>query len=116
MKIGSRPMARIARTGELTPPGITCRARLYSAAERVSVNAVIGPAGEALESATSSSVRALPLLEVLGEVEEADLLELRRGVQRRALMDPGLIGDRVEHRVALFLRAPVGDRKSTRLN
>jgi hypothetical protein len=28
MKIGSRPIARIARTGELTPPGITRRARV----------------------------------------------------------------------------------------
>ncbi len=27
MKIGSRPIARIARTGELTPPGSTRRAR-----------------------------------------------------------------------------------------
>jgi hypothetical protein len=27
MKIGSRPIARIARTGELTPPGSTCTAR-----------------------------------------------------------------------------------------
>jgi hypothetical protein len=27
MKIGSRPIARIARTGELTPPGSTWSAR-----------------------------------------------------------------------------------------
>ncbi len=37
-KIGSRPIARIARTGELTPPGISSSARLYSSAERVSVS------------------------------------------------------------------------------
>ena len=37
MKIGSRPMARIARTGELTPPGSRCSARAYSSADLVSV-------------------------------------------------------------------------------
>src|ERR1700691_941279 len=41
MKIGSRPVARIPRTGELTPPGITSRARLYSSAERVSVSEAV---------------------------------------------------------------------------
>jgi len=34
MKIGSRPIDRIALTGELTPPGISVRARPYRAALR----------------------------------------------------------------------------------
>ena len=34
MKIGSRPIDCIARTGELTPPGSTSSARSYSCAER----------------------------------------------------------------------------------
>src|SRR6202040_2673520 len=103
MKSGSRPIARIARTGELTPPGSTSRARRYSSAECVSVSdAVTNP---------RSSVPRLPALELLGEVQQADLLELRRRVERRALMDARLLGDRVEHRVALLLGAAVGHRE-----
>src|SRR5919112_555171 len=87
MKIGSRPIARIARTGEFTPPGRSARAR------------------------SNSSVLSFPALEVVGEVEEADLLELGRRVQRRAFADAGVLGDRVEDRVALLLRAAVGHRE-----
>src|SRR4051812_12555123 len=86
-KIGSRPIERIARTGELTPPGSTARAR------------------------SNSGVLSFPALEVVGEVEEPDLLELGRRVERRAVVDAGLGGDRVEDRVALLLRAPVGHRE-----
>ena len=54
-------------------------------------------------------VLAFPGLEVLGEVQEADLLELGRAVERRAVLDLGVLaGDRVEDRVALLLGAPVG--------
>jgi hypothetical protein len=35
MKIGSRPIERIARTGELTPPDINPKARWYSSSDRV---------------------------------------------------------------------------------
>src|SRR3954453_4127322 len=87
MKIGSRPIARIARTGELTPPGSSAWAL------------------------SNSSVLSFPALEVVGEVEEADLLELGRRVERRALADPGVLGDGVEDRVALLLGAPVGHRE-----
>src|SRR3954466_3553853 len=87
MKIGSRPIARIARTGEFTPPGSTARARL------------------------NSSVLSFPALEVVGEVEEADLLELGRRVQSRAVVDRGLLGDGVEDGVALLLRAAVRHRE-----
>src|SRR5580704_7278817 len=103
MKIGSRPIERIARTGEFTPPGILSRARRYSSAERVSVS----------ETVTGSrlGVPRLPVLEVLGEVGEADLLELGGGVERRALVDPGLLRDRLQHRIALLLGAPVRHRE-----
>src|SRR3954462_6684041 len=87
MKIGSRPIERIARTGELTPPGSTARAR------------------------SNSGVLSFPALEVVGEVEEPDLLELGRRVERRAVVDAGLGGDRVEDRVALVLRAPLRHRE-----
>src|SRR3954467_3667917 len=87
MKIGSRPIERMARTGEFTPPGSTARARL------------------------NSSVLSFPALEVVGEVEEADLLELGRGVESRAVVDGGLHGDRVEDGVAFALRAPVRHRE-----
>src|SRR3954471_12033935 len=83
-KIGSRPIERIARTGEFTPPGSTARAR------------------------SNSGALSFPALEVVGEVEEPDLLELGRRVERRPVVDAGLEGDRVEDRVALLLRAPVG--------
>src|SRR4051794_7373346 len=86
-KIGSRPIERIARTGEFTPPGSTARARL------------------------NGSVLSFPALEVVGEVEEPDLLELGRGVERRAGLDGGLRGDRVEDCVALLLRAAVRHRE-----
>src|SRR4051812_3425847 len=77
----------MARTGEFTPPGSTARARL------------------------NSSVLSFPALEVVGEVEEPDLLELRRRVQRRAVVDAGLHSDGVEDRVALLLRAAVRHRE-----
>src|ERR1035441_784120 len=84
MKIGSRPIARIARTGELTPPGSTSSARLYNPAERVSVSEDINrsedrPArSRGVPQRHSSSIFPLPVLEVLREVEQADLLELGR--------------------------------------
>src|SRR3954453_17619236 len=87
MKIGSRPIERMARTGELTPPGRTAWALL------------------------NSPVLSFPALEVVGEVEEADLLELGRRVERRTLVHAGVLGDRVEDRVALLLRAAVGHRE-----
>src|SRR4051794_15095408 len=86
-KIGSRPIARMARTGEFTPPGRSAWAR------------------------SNSSVLSFPALEVVGEVEEADLLELGGGVERRALLHAGVGGDRVEDRVAFLLRAAVGHRE-----
>src|SRR3954466_8805050 len=84
---GSRPIERIARTGEFTPPGSTARARL------------------------NSSVLSFPALEVVGAVEEADLLELGRRVERGAVVDAGLRRDRDEDRVALVLRAAVRHRE-----
>src|SRR3954464_11842811 len=59
----------------------------------------------------SLGVRRLPLLELLGEVQEPDLLELGRRVERGALADAGVLGDRREDRVALLLRPPVGHRE-----
>src|SRR6476660_7566914 len=103
MKIGSRPIATIARTGELTPPGSRCAARANSSPERVSVSDAV--------TAPGSAVPPLPVLELVREVEEPDLLELCRGVERRALGDAGLLGDRVEHRVALLLAATVRHRE-----
>src|SRR3954470_13147948 len=82
-KIGSRPIERIARTGEFTPPGSTARAR------------------------SNSPVLSFPALEVVGEVEEPDLLELGRRVERRVVVDAGLERDRVEDRVAFLLGAAV---------
>src|SRR3954469_8592610 len=95
MKIGSRSIARIARTGEFTPPGRTAWAR---------------PNRSVLRAAAplDGSVLSFPALEVVGEVEEADLLELGRRVERRALLHAGVRRDRVEDRVALLLRAAVG--------
>src|SRR3954468_18221668 len=86
-KIGSRPIERMARTGEFTPPGRTARAR------------------------SNSPVLSFPALEVVGEVEEADLLELGRRVEGRAVLDAGLGGDRVEDGIALLLRAAVRHRE-----
>src|SRR3954447_1185994 len=83
-KIGSRPIARMARTGEFTPPGRSAWAR------------------------SNSSVLSFPALELVGEVEEPDLLELGRRVERRALLHAGVGGDRIEDRVALVLGAAVG--------
>src|SRR3712207_8970219 len=103
MKIGSRPIERIARTGELTPPGRRSTARAYSSAERVSRKEAVGEVLTALDA----GVLALPVTEVVREVQEADLLELGRAVQRGAVAHLGdRAGDRVEDR----------DRKSTRLN
>src|SRR5437660_7328311 len=103
MKIGSRPIARMARTGELTPPGMSASARRYCSAERVSVSDTV--------TGSRSSVPALPGREVLGEVQQPDLLELRGGVQRGALADAGARRDRVEHRITLLARAPVRHRE-----
>src|SRR5215211_721563 len=97
MNIGSRPIERIARTGEFTPPGSTRSARRYSSADRVSVREAV--------TGGRSGVLAFPLAERVGEVEHPDLLELRARVERRALRDPGGLRDRVEDRVALLLRA-----------
>src|SRR3954449_10540859 len=73
------------------------------AAERVQASVGI------VESAIYAGVLAFPGLEVLGEVQQADLLELGRAVERRAVLDLGVVGpDRVEDRVALLLGAPVG--------
>src|SRR5690348_9794397 len=95
-------MARIARTGEFTPPGRTRTARAYASAARASVS----------EAGTGSGpVLAFPVLVVVREVQEADLLKLGARVQRRALGDAGVVGDRVEDRVALLLGAPVGHRE-----
>src|SRR4051794_5009853 len=106
MNSGSRPIARMARTGEFTPPGRSVTARPYRAADFVSLR---------LEVATTvrsdACVLALPLTERVREVEHPDLLVLRRGVERGALVDPRLLGDRVEDRVALLLGAPVGHRE-----
>src|SRR5260370_36392567 len=102
MKIGERPIAFIARTGELTPPGSDASARSYSCADLVSRSAPL---------TLRSRVCALPLLELVGEVEQPHLLELGRRVQRRAALDPRLGCDRVEHGVALLLRAPVRHRE-----
>src|SRR3954464_12109074 len=87
-KIGSRPIERMARTGEFTPPGSTARARL------------------------KSSVLSFPALEVVREVQEPDLLELGRRIQSRAIVHAGFQGDRVEDRVALILRATVRHREN----
>src|SRR5215213_1758802 len=95
MKSGSRPIERIARTGELTPPGRSCWARAKSSAER----------------ASDARVLTFPRLELVREVQQPDLLELGRGVERRALGDAVRLGDRVEDRVALLLRAAVGHRE-----
>src|SRR5215212_4369189 len=99
MKIGSRPIARIARTGEFTPPGRTAWARVNSS--------VLGAPAPCLRG----SVLSFPALEVVGEVEEADLLELGRRVERRALLHAGVRRDRVEDRVALLLGAAVRHRE-----
>src|SRR5688572_211886 len=86
---GSRPIARIARTGEFTPPGRYMSARAYCCAERRSRSEIV-------TRPSYAGVLLFPVLEVVGEVEEPDLLELRRGVERRALGDVELGGDRVE--------------------
>src|SRR4051812_47429341 len=98
--MGSRPIARMARTGEFTPPGSTAAARRYSSADRVSLSED--------GALTSGRVLRLPAAEVVGEVEHPHLLELRGGVEGRAVADARVRGDRVEHGVALLLGAPVG--------
>src|SRR3954468_1148959 len=106
MKRGSRPIARIARTGELTPPGSSWSARAYSSAERESAS---GGMGE--DAGSDARVLTFPRLELVREVQQPDLLELSRGVERRALGDAVRLGDRVEDRVALLLRAAVRHRE-----
>src|SRR4051812_23713987 len=117
MNSGSRPIARIARTGELTPPGSTATARPYRAADFVSVSEDVAtiepdgarPPGHSVLSGVASGTRsdpgvlALPVPERLGEVEHPDLLELRGRVQGGALTDAGLRGDGLQDRVALLL-------------
>src|SRR5207248_11115872 len=93
--MGSRPIARMALTGEFTPPGSTSTARRYSSAERSS-------------RGTLARVLGFPVLERVGEVEQPHLLVLGRRVQGGALVDPGVGRDRVEDGVALLLRAAVG--------
>src|SRR3954471_4593580 len=61
--------------------------------------------------ARPSPVLPLPRLEVVEEVQHPDLLELRGRVERRALLDPRGLGDRVEDRVALLFGSPVGHRE-----
>ena len=50
MNRGSRPIARIARTGELTPPGIARSARSNSAAERLSLRVAVTVARTILDA------------------------------------------------------------------
>src|SRR3954453_20116433 len=103
-KIGwSRPIERMARTGEFTPPGISSSARRYNSAERPSPPA----------NGSDTRVLALPLGVVVGEVVQADLLVLGRRGQDRAIVpvELVLVGDPVEDRVALLLGAPVGHRE-----
>src|SRR5437764_874948 len=102
MNSGSRPIARMARTGELTPPGSTATARSYSVAERLSERE------DVTTGRSDAGVLALPLPEGIREVEHPDLLELGGGVQGGALRDAGLLRDGVQDRVALLLGAPVG--------
>src|SRR3954453_21156768 len=97
-------MARIARTGELTPPGMRPTARTWIASEvRVSMPLARGV----------PPVRLFPLGVVGREVVEPDLLELRRGIEGGAVLpvQGARRGDPVQDRVALLLRAPVGHRE-----
>src|SRR5436190_10102537 len=120
MNSGSRPIERMARTGELTPPGSRPVVRAYSRFEPASVSGMVMAASfpdraplrrparpprdrQARPAVLASGVLALPAPEVVGEIQEADLLVLGRGVQRRPLLDPGSLGDRVQDRVALLL-------------
>src|SRR6476660_741291 len=98
MNSGSRPMERIARTGELTPPGSTRSARRYSSAERSS-------------RTTSAGVLVFPVPEVVGEVEQPHLLVLGGRVQGGAFLDPRIGRDGIEDGVALLLRAAVRHRE-----
>src|SRR5213080_3905729 len=95
MKSGSRPTAFIARTGLLTPPGMTRRARSKSSRDRASFK----PSRE-----RASRMSCFPLGVVGREVEQSNLLELRGGVEDRAvvLTGPGDGGNAVENRVAFL--------------
>src|SRR5581483_3492107 len=81
MKIGSRPICGIARTGEFTHPGINVSARPYNSVERVVVR-LKGSVWRSRvvvklrRSGSDAAVRALPLAVLVGEVQQADLLEL----------------------------------------
>src|SRR4029077_15635726 len=103
-KIGSRPTDRIARTGLLTPPGISPRARSKSSCER---------SWRRTSPSARSAISGLPLGIVLGEVPKPDLLVLGRGVERRTILtfQPANLRDAVEHRVALLLRTPMRHRE-----
>src|SRR3954470_6431104 len=114
MKIGSRPIWRIARTGELTPPGRTCWARRKRSVIVIPLcSAVPFDRYAPIRNSRSSRVGSFPSGVVLGEVVEANLLVLGRGVEGGALVrsHPALGGDRVEDRVALLFRAAVGHRE-----
>src|SRR5450755_193057 len=121
MKIGSRPIDRIARTGELTPPGSSGSARAYSSLERVVSNpasmvtiyprcfaAMRNSPGRRSRPHSHAGVLAFPVPVVRGEIQQSNLLELRGGVQRCPFLDTGLARDRVQDRVAFPLGAAVG--------
>ena len=86
------------RTGLFTPPGMIARARSKSSFER---------------AAFKLAVLLFPARVIRGEVVKADLLELRRGVERGAfvLTQARNLGDAVQHRIALFFRAAVRHRE-----
>src|SRR4051812_28765408 len=110
MNRGSRPIERMARTGEFTPPGSTARAWSNRVALRSACRALRSASRGALRSACRS-VLGFPALEVVREVQEPDLLELGRRIERGAVLHAGFHGNGVEDRVALVLRAPVGHRE-----
>src|SRR4051794_3150868 len=106
MKIGSRPTARMARTGLFTPPGNTPTARSKSSCERSWRNA---------SPSTRSAISRLPGGIVGREIVKAHLLVLGRRVERRPVVavQPADTRNAVEHRVAFLLRAAVRHREDT---
>src|SRR5687767_15919944 len=98
----------MALTGELTPPGSSRCASPNEYLRGRSVPAVRFSA--AIRPALAGVLRFPPLV-LVGEVQEPDLLELGRRVEDRAVVDARLLGDPVEDRVALLLRAAVGHRE-----
>src|SRR6185312_11526501 len=69
------------------------------------------PLGACSDRLELGGVAPLPLLGVGAEVDEARLLPLLRRVQHHPLVEAGLGRDRVEHVLALLLRAPVRHRE-----